>query len=267
MGNSSVDRRDTVVFSASVQTGFFLLLCILLIVLIGVMIVATIGYDYLITVVNKYISDAQASASSNETLALILNIDGVGKQVVEVLDSIKQMEMKAAEVLTFSFIHFVPFVIGLFVVFITTISRFKTGFDLDESEENKEYIFTSFLNFFGCIILLLIFAVVIVSPFISDGLIYKLLIPFIINFVLLVLLYYSTVKKERTFMKIFVSSVISSVGIVLCFYVIKYMSSLLSFGSVSLLIMMYVVFFVLSLVIVPYIVLKSYVFSSGIVKI
>ncbi len=251
--------------SSSTQVAYFLFLSIILLQLLAVMFLTNIGFDYVRNMLDTSISNAssyagdyvQGSKQGSKVLNFVLSQDEVKEKLTSTMTMLTNFEDKASDTVKFKFIHFLPFVLAIFFTFIKSVSAFKKSLNEYHELKKRNVFLDILLSFIASIILLLIFFVSLIVPMLFNTLFLKVLVQFLLNFVLIFILYYLLLDYKKRILKEVLASVYSSVGILVVFYILKYLIGVIAIGNMVYTGMLYFLFFILSTVLVPYIIILA----------
>ncbi len=254
---SSIRKRnqDNHAITNSTQSGYFLMISLLLITIIVLMIGINAGYAFLENSVQSMVTKNQPE--TNGLVTHFINMKPIAEKINKVTEYIKLVEKNFSEAVKFKTVQIVPFIIATVFALVLTPSTFKKSLNANRMIAKSNAIVNIIKNFVSSIFMILLLLTNIVVPMLGANVFIILIIQLISNLILVLIIYYLNITGKKHLKSMALSSVISSVAIVVAFYLSKLFTMLISFGSGTSQTIIYFVLFIISLAIVPYIIITS----------
>ncbi len=261
-------HNDNNAFTHSIQTGYFLMLSLFLLIVVTIMLGTNIGYDSIKTSAQDKAAEfkTEHSLEDNPLLSKIINSEKVSKYIESASSALVEYEKQLEHSIKFSNIQIFVFIAFFLLVLIIAPSKFKVS--LNASEENHKS--NIILNIIGKILTSLLLTMLLLEniliQFLNISTFEKWSIQIIVNMILLIFIYHLMISGKRPHKRIFLASFISSIAISLAFFVTLGLALLIANGSVIVAAVTYSILFMSSLIIIVYTIIISKELASSLLS-
>lgn len=259
ISNLKARHKDKQIFTHSVQTGYFLTMSLFLLMIIIGMLAINIGYDRAkVSLADKLDQiHIEQIMDENQFLSLIVESKEVSGLLIKAVTYLTETEKKLEKSIKFGAFQIGFFILLFFLILILAPSKFKTSLNANEKKSKKNIGVDILTRMVSSILMTILLAGNIVIQFLSLGTSTKWGIQLLINMILLLLVYFLLLDGKKSFKRILVSSLIASGVISLTFDLLLILTAVIGGNSPVLSFVTYTILFMMSLIIMVYIMIVS----------